>query len=60
MGYPVPPAWRPRAWIAHRRSSTTARPRYRLRMYVKALCILAVIFVGIGMVGIAIRRRRGL
>jgi hypothetical protein len=29
-------------------------------MYVKALCILAVIFVGIGMVGIAIRRRRGL
>jgi hypothetical protein len=29
-------------------------------MYVKALCILTVIFVGIGMVGIAIRRRRGL
>jgi NADH:ubiquinone oxidoreductase subunit K len=29
-------------------------------MFVKALCILAVIFVGIGMVGIAIRRRRGL
>jgi NADH:ubiquinone oxidoreductase subunit K len=29
-------------------------------MYLKALCILAVIFVGIGMVGIAIRRRRGL
>lgn len=29
-------------------------------MYVKALCILAVIFLGIGMVGIAIRRRRGL
>jgi NADH:ubiquinone oxidoreductase subunit K len=26
-------------------------------MFVKALCILAVIFVGIGMVGIAIRRR---
>jgi hypothetical protein len=28
-------------------------------MFVKALCILAVIFVGIGMVGIAIRRKRG-
>jgi hypothetical protein len=29
-------------------------------MFIKAFCILAVIFVGIGMVGIAIRRRRGL
>jgi hypothetical protein len=29
-------------------------------MLLKALCILSVIFVGIGMVGIAIRRRRGL
>jgi hypothetical protein len=29
-------------------------------MLFKALCILSVIFVGIGMVGIAIRRRRGL
>jgi hypothetical protein len=28
-------------------------------MVFKALCIFAVIFVGIGMVGIAIRRRRG-
>jgi NADH:ubiquinone oxidoreductase subunit K len=28
-------------------------------MLFKALCVLAVIFVGIGMVGIAIRRRRG-
>jgi hypothetical protein len=26
----------------------------------KALCILSVIFVGVGMVGIAIRRKRGL
>jgi NADH:ubiquinone oxidoreductase subunit K len=33
---------------------------YRHHMFVKAFCILAVIFVGIGMVGIAIRRRRGL
>jgi hypothetical protein len=29
-------------------------------MMLKALCILSVIFVGVGMVGIAIRRRRGL
>jgi NADH:ubiquinone oxidoreductase subunit K len=29
-------------------------------MFIKAFCILAVIFVGIGMIGIAIRRRRGL
>jgi hypothetical protein len=29
-------------------------------MLLKALCILSVIFVGVGMVGIAIRRRRGL
>jgi hypothetical protein len=28
-------------------------------MLFKALCIFAVIFVGIGMVGIAIRRGRG-
>jgi NADH:ubiquinone oxidoreductase subunit K len=28
-------------------------------MLFKALCILAVIFVAIGMVGIALRRRRG-
>ena len=47
------------------RSRPGAGPRndptgYRHHMFVKALCILAVIFVGIGMVGIAIRRRRGL
>jgi hypothetical protein len=29
-------------------------------MQLKALCILSVIFVSIGMVGIAIRRKRGL
>jgi hypothetical protein len=29
-------------------------------MVFKALCILTVIFVGVGMVGIAMRRRRGL
>jgi hypothetical protein len=29
-------------------------------MLVKALCILSVIFVSVGMVGIAIRRGRGL
>jgi hypothetical protein len=29
-------------------------------MLFKALCILSVIFVSVGMVGIAIRRRRGL
>ena len=29
-------------------------------MLFKALCILAVIFVGIGLLGLAIRRRRGL
>jgi hypothetical protein len=28
-------------------------------MLFKALCILAVIFVGVGMIGIAIRRGRG-
>jgi NADH:ubiquinone oxidoreductase subunit K len=28
-------------------------------MFFKALCILAVIFIGIGMIGIAIRRSRG-
>jgi hypothetical protein len=29
-------------------------------MLLKALCIFAVIFVGIGLLGLAIRRRRGL
>jgi hypothetical protein len=29
-------------------------------MLLKALCILSVIFVSVGMVGIAIRRKRGL
>jgi hypothetical protein len=29
-------------------------------MLLKALCILAVIFVGIGLLGLAVRRRRGL
>ena len=29
-------------------------------MLLKALCILAVIFVGVGLLGLAIRRRRGL
>jgi hypothetical protein len=29
------------------------------RMLVKTFCILTVLFVGIGMVGISIRRRRG-
>jgi NADH:ubiquinone oxidoreductase subunit K len=29
-------------------------------MLLKALCILSVIFVAVGMVGIAIRRKRGL
>jgi hypothetical protein len=29
-------------------------------MLLKALCILSVIFVGVGMAGIAIRRKRGL
>jgi hypothetical protein len=28
-------------------------------MLIKAMCIFAVFFVGIGLVGIAIRRRRG-
>jgi hypothetical protein len=53
-----------RDWIAHRQwvrsgPANLPQPGSVAGMFFKAFCILAVIFVGIGLVGIAIRRGRG-
>jgi hypothetical protein len=36
-----------------------SRPAGRVAVMFKAFCILVVIFIGVGLVGISIRRRRG-